>query len=59
MTALARAAAIVNDRPIVSSERILHKDYDHKCILEKIAGRESQGAGRQEELIGDKLPVVK
>jgi hypothetical protein len=27
--------------------------------LEKIAGRESQGACRQDELIGGKTPVVK
>jgi hypothetical protein len=27
--------------------------------LKKIAGRESQGACRQDELIGGKLPVVK
>jgi hypothetical protein len=27
--------------------------------LEKITGRESQGACRQDELIGDKTPVVK
>jgi hypothetical protein len=34
MTALARA--IVNDRPILSSERILNKDYNSKCSVEKI-----------------------
>jgi hypothetical protein len=28
-------AAIVNDRPIFSSERMLHKDNDHKCSVEK------------------------
>jgi hypothetical protein len=52
-------AAIVNDRPIISSERMLHKDYDCKCSFEnKNSGRESQGAWRQEELIGGKPPVV-
>jgi hypothetical protein len=29
-------AAIVNDRPILSSERMLHKDYNCKCSVEKI-----------------------
>jgi hypothetical protein len=24
-------AAIVNDRPILSSERMLHTDYDREC----------------------------
>jgi hypothetical protein len=28
-------AAIVNDRPILSSERMLYKDYDHRCSIEK------------------------
>jgi hypothetical protein len=28
-------ATIVNDRPILSSERMLHKDYDHKCSVGK------------------------
>jgi hypothetical protein len=28
-------AAIVNDRPILSSERILYKDYDRRCSIEK------------------------
>jgi hypothetical protein len=36
VTALARAAAIVNDGPTLSSERMLHKDYDSKCLVEKM-----------------------
>jgi hypothetical protein len=28
-------AAIVNDSPILSSERMLYKDYDHRCSFEK------------------------
>jgi hypothetical protein len=28
-------AAIVNDRPILSSERMLYKDHDRKCSIEK------------------------
>jgi hypothetical protein len=35
MTALVRKAAIVNDRPNLSSERMLHKDYDRKCSVGK------------------------
>jgi hypothetical protein len=27
--------AIVNDRPILSDERMLRKDYDRKCSIEK------------------------
>jgi hypothetical protein len=40
---------------------MLHKDYDHKCSVEKkkIAGRESQGACHQDELTRGKPPVVK
>jgi hypothetical protein len=59
MTALARPAAIVNDRPILSSESMLHKDYDRKGSLEKIFGPEPQSAWLQDELIGGKPSVVK
>jgi hypothetical protein len=39
---------------------MLHKDYDSKGSVEKeISGRDPQGAWRQNELIGGKLPVVK
>jgi hypothetical protein len=39
-------AAIVNDRFILSSERMLHKDYNRKGLVEKtITGRESQRVG--------------
>jgi hypothetical protein len=31
-----RPAALVNDRPILSSEGLLRKDYDRKCSVEKI-----------------------
>jgi hypothetical protein len=47
MTALAKPAAIVNE------------DYNRKCSVEKNTGRLSQGAWRQDELIGGKPPVVK
>jgi hypothetical protein len=46
-----RPAAIVNDRPILSSERMLYKDYDRRCSIDKKnSGRESQGALRQDAL---------
>jgi hypothetical protein len=39
---------------------MLHKDYDRKgSVAKKFSGRESQGAWRQDELIGGTLPVVK
>jgi hypothetical protein len=59
MNALARASSNVNDKPILSSERMLHKDYDRRCSIKKKSGRESQGAWRQDKLIGNKPPVVK
>jgi hypothetical protein len=52
-------AAIVNHRPILSSERVLHKDYSRKCSVEKNTGCGSQGPWSQDKLIGSKLPVVK
>jgi hypothetical protein len=52
-------AAIVNDKPILSVERLFRKEYDRKGSVLKInTGRESQGAWRQ-ELIGRKPPIVK
>jgi hypothetical protein len=45
--------------PIFSSERMLRKGYYRKSSVEKISGRGSQGAWRQDELIGGKPPVVK
>jgi hypothetical protein len=38
---------------------MLHKDYDRKYLVGKDAGRGSQGAYRQDEVIGGKPPVVK
>jgi hypothetical protein len=53
-------AAIVNDKPVLSSERMLHKDYDSKGSAEKRNdGRESEGTWPHDELIGGKPPVVK
>jgi hypothetical protein len=34
----------IRDKPIFSSERILHKAYCRKGSVEKISGRGSQGA---------------
>jgi hypothetical protein len=52
-------AAIVNYKPILSSERC-YIDYDRRSSIEKKnSGRESQVARRQDELIGGKPPVVK
>jgi hypothetical protein len=38
---------------------MLHKDYDLKDSVEKFSGGGSQGAWRQDELIGGKPQVVK
>jgi hypothetical protein len=39
---------------------MLHKDYDREgSVAKKISGRESQGAWRQDELIGGKPPILK
>jgi hypothetical protein len=38
---------------------MLHKEYYGKGSVEKISGRESQGAWCQDELMGGKPPVVK
>jgi hypothetical protein len=38
---------------------VLRKHYYRKSSVEKISGRGSQGAWRQDELIGGKPPVVK
>jgi hypothetical protein len=50
---------MLNDRPIVSSEKMLYNDYDRNGSIEKSAGRESQGSWRQDEVISVKLLVVK
>jgi hypothetical protein len=38
---------------------MLHKDYYRKGSVEKISGRGSEGAWRQDELYDDKPLVVK
>jgi hypothetical protein len=54
-------AGIVNDIPTLSSERLLRMDYNRKCSVEKKVktGCGSQGAWRQDELIGCKPAVLK
>jgi hypothetical protein len=55
-----RPAAIVNYRPILSSERMLYKVYDRRCLIKKKkSGRESQVVRRQDELLDGMPPVVK
>jgi hypothetical protein len=50
----------MRDKPVISSERMLHKDYDHKGSVEKnISGHDSQWAWRQDELIGGNPPLAK
>jgi hypothetical protein len=58
MTALARVSSNCI-RQTFSSERMLLKDYERKCSVEKNSGRGSQGAWHQDELIGGKPSVVK
>jgi hypothetical protein len=56
---LARAT-IANDKSILLSERMLHKDYNRRYAIEKKnCDRDSQGACLQDEMIGGKPPVVK
>jgi hypothetical protein len=44
-----RSSIFIRDKPIFSSERMLHKDYDLKGSVErKISGRERQGAWLQD-----------
>jgi hypothetical protein len=56
-----KPSIFIRDKPIFWWERMLHKDYYCKGSVEKkkISGRESQGAWRQDEVIGGKPPVVK
>jgi hypothetical protein len=55
-----KPSLFVRDKPIFSSGRMLHKDYDRKSSVEKkISGHKSQVTWREDELIGSKLPVVK
>jgi hypothetical protein len=65
MTALASSncnwrAAIVNDRPSSRERGCYIRAITASVQLEnKITGHDSQGAWRQDELIGGKPPVIK
>jgi hypothetical protein len=60
MTELAKTGAIVNDRPIPRQRGCYIGTITASVQLEnKITGRGSQGACRQDELIGGKPPAVK
>jgi hypothetical protein len=60
MTALERTSSIWKRQTHLSSEKMLHKDYERKCSVEEsIIGRESQGPCHQGEMIGGKSSVVK
>jgi hypothetical protein len=52
-------AVIVNDGPIISSERMFRKVYDRKCSIKKILAVSLKGLRHKDELIGGKPPVVK
>jgi hypothetical protein len=55
------SSMMIRDKPILSSEKMLRKDYDCKSSVAKknISGRKPQRASRQDELIGGKPPVLK
>jgi hypothetical protein len=59
-TYLKMSSIFIRDKPILSSERMLHKYYDHKgSVGGKISGHEPQGAWRLDEVIGCKPTVTK
>jgi hypothetical protein len=49
-----RPSMFIREKPVLSSERMLHKNYDRKGSVEKIPGRGSQG-----KLIGGNPREVK
>jgi hypothetical protein len=57
---LARPSMFIRDKPTLSLEGMLRKDYDRKGSLKKSKSvRDPQGACRRNELIGGEPPVVK
>jgi hypothetical protein len=57
---LKRRSPFIRDKPILSSEKMLHKDYGRKgSVAKKSLGREPKMAWRQVELTGGKQTVVK
>jgi hypothetical protein len=59
MTVLARTSSNCKRQTHPLVRVAVTKDYDRKCSVDKNTGRESQGARRQDELIGGIPPVVK
>jgi hypothetical protein len=59
MTALARPAAILNDRLVLSQRGYYIRTITGSVHLIKNTGRETQVVWHQEELIAGKPPVVK
>jgi hypothetical protein len=50
----------MTDKPTISSERMLHKDYDRKSFSYiKGSGNEPQEARLQDEIIAGKRPAEK
>jgi hypothetical protein len=50
----------ISGKPILPSERMLHKDNDRKgSVAKNTSGHEPQGAWRQVELIGGEPPAAK
>jgi hypothetical protein len=59
---LTKAKAIIREKPVLSSGRMLHKLYDHRGSVvkkEKKSGSCPRGVLCQDELISGKPPVVK
>jgi hypothetical protein len=55
-----RRSFFIRGNPILSSEKMLHKDYDCKgSVAKKISACERQGAWHQDKLIGSKPSVIK
>jgi hypothetical protein len=55
-----RWSLFIRDKPILSSEKMLHKDYDSMgSAVEKKTDRKPQETWYQDELIGSNSPVVK
>jgi hypothetical protein len=51
-----RPRIFIRDKTILSSERMLHKDYD---CMGSVAKKKTSACESQEELIGGKPPVAK
>jgi hypothetical protein len=56
---LTRPVIFVRDKPILLSERMLHKDYDRKGSVGGGFGHDPQLAWRQDKLISSKPPIIK